>query len=223
MARIGSYEYPDTQLGTLLKTIEILIEKFNGNVQQQKNFAEALGHKTNNSGGFLRKIADLRKYGLIEARGIIATERAKKIIKPIHSNERDEAINKAVLDIKLWEELYQRIGKQIPSAEEFKIHLAEITKDRDGVTKNTDTIRNLYKDAISYLTSNEGEIVEEKGNIQKISELKTQSKQEVNKVPEDIINLQSGDTNITLPRNDSNIQILKSVLDGMVSKNKEKK
>ena len=32
MARIGSYEYPDTQLGTLLKTIEILIEKFNATV-----------------------------------------------------------------------------------------------------------------------------------------------------------------------------------------------
>ena len=42
MAKIGSYEYPDIQFGTLLKALEVLYTKFDGKVTDERTFAEAL-------------------------------------------------------------------------------------------------------------------------------------------------------------------------------------
>jgi len=66
MSKIGSYDYPDTQIGTLLKALEILVKTMNGEAKEEKNFANAIGHKNIRSGGYLQKVADLRRYGFIE-------------------------------------------------------------------------------------------------------------------------------------------------------------
>src|SRR3989344_4919556 len=119
MAKIGSYEYPETQLGTLLKAVEFLVKKFNGQAKDEKTFAEAIGHKTNKSGTFIQKLSDLRKYNFLEKRGLTATQRARNIVNPLNKEEKEDEINNAIMDIKLWHDLYERLKNTSPSLEDF--------------------------------------------------------------------------------------------------------
>lgn len=225
MAKIGSYDYPDTQFGTLLKAVETLVLKFpNGECQNEKNFADAIGHKNAKSGGYLRKIADLRKYKLIEKSGLKATDNAKLIIKPLHKEEKDSTTNEVIMNIGLWRELYSKNEKDVPSTEDFKIQLAEITGDRDRSLENGEIIRNLYIDAIKYYNVNATSKDKFKGF--KKDEI-GKEEQEEEKVPETLIRLSSGETNLTLPKTTGNITILISALNEMktelgTSKLKEK-
>lgn len=213
MAIIGSYNYPDTQFKTLLKAVETLVLKFpNGECQDEKNFADAIGHKNPKSGGYLRKISDLRKYRLIEKSGLKATENAKLIVKPLHEGERDTAINDVIMGIGLWRELYSRINKNIPSIEDFKIQLSEITSDRDKSLANGESIRNLYIDMLKSYKDIAIKKDESKGS--KKDEI-GYGEVEDEKVPETFIKLSSGETNITLPKTAGNIGILVSALNEM--------
>lgn len=154
MARIGNYEYTTTKMNTLIKAVELLVKTFKGEAKEDKVFAEALGHKSINSGAYQYKMADLRKYGFLDKKGLIATPRAKKIVDPIKQTDRDDELEKAVLEVSLWKQLRERLGTKNPALEEFKIHLVEITGERDIVVNYGDKIRSLYLDAMSYVKKN---------------------------------------------------------------------
>lgn len=153
MAKIGSFEYPDFHFKSLIEAMDILVNKFNGKVSSSKTFAEALKHKSDKSGAFLRKVADLRRYGLIEKRELIATNIGKRIAKPIKGeSERKENYNLAIKNMPLWIKLFERLKTKTPNLDEFKLQLAEVTQDEDETRKNADKIRNLYIEAMSYYT-----------------------------------------------------------------------
>lgn len=213
MAKIGSYDYPDTGFGTLLKAVGTLVLKFpNGECQDEKNFADAIGHKNAKSGGYLRKVADLRKYKLIEKSGLKATENARLIIKPLHNEEKEAAINEAIMNVGLWREIYSKIKKDVPPVEDFKIQLAEITGDRDKSLTNGENIRNLYIDMIK--SYNDTAIKKDKSKGLKKDEIGDEETED-EKVPEALIRLSSGETNITVPKTAGNIAILVSALNEM--------
>jgi len=213
MAKIGSYDYPDTGFGTLLKAVETLVLKFpNGECQDEKNFADAIGHKNAKSGGYLRKVADLRKYKLIEKSGLKATENAKLIIKPLQKEEKDTALNESILNVGLWREIYSKIGKDIPSTDDFKIQLSEITGDRDKALASGESIRNLYIDVIKHY-NNTAIKKDKSGGLKKDENGDKETEDE--EVPESLIKLSSGETNITMPKTAGNIAILISALNEM--------
>lgn len=213
MAKIGSYDYPETGFGTLLKAVETLILKFpDGECQDEKNFADAIGHKNAKSGGYLRKVADLRKYKLIKKGGLKATENARLMIKPLHKEEKDIATNEAIMNVGLWREIYSKIKKDVPSTEDFKIQLAEITGDRDKSLANGENIRNLYIGVIK--SYNDTAIKKDKSKGLKKDEIGDEETED-EKVPETLIRLSSGETNITLPKTKGNIAILISALNEM--------
>lgn len=213
MAKIGSYDYPETQFGTLLKAVETLILKFpDGESRNEKNFADAIGHKNTKSGGYLRKVADLRKYKLIEKGGIKATGNAKLIIKPLHQKEKETSINEVIMNINLWKDIYSKIKKDVPSVEDFKIQLSEITGDRDKSIGNGGNIRNLYIDVMK--SYNDSAIKKDKIDGLKKDYIGNQETED-EKVPETLIRLSSGETNITLPKTAGNIAILVSALEEM--------
>ena len=128
-----------------------------GEAKDEKNFASAIGHKNVKSGGYLQKIADLRRYGFMEKGRFIATSNSKKIIQPLTNEEKQEALNECIMSVNLWRDLYDRLGDEIPSPEDFKIHLAEIG-DRDRAYKEGDTIRNLYIDAMKHYDKGVGKV-----------------------------------------------------------------
>lgn len=221
MGKIGSYEYPDIQFGTLLKAVEVLHTKFKGKANDEKTFAESLGHKTNKSGGFLMKLADLRKYGLIEKRGIETTQRAKDIFVFVKPETKKKALNNAIMEIRLWKELYERLETTSPSIEDFKLHLVELTSDTEKVVSQHDNVRNLYIDAMNNFTPN---LEINNGNISikddKLKDIQQENKQDKTdlKVAENLIVFKSGEVDIQLPKNDTNISILINVLNGMKEK-----
>ncbi len=217
MGKIGSYDYPETQLGTLVNSMEVLVKKFYGTANDAKTFAEALGHNSNKSGAFLTKLADLRKYCLIEKRDISATVKGKHIIEYLTPEERMQELNKTVMEITLWKDLYQRLGSKRPSLDDFKIHLVEISQDRDTAITDAEKIRNLFIDAMAFYSD---DVVKEVNNIGKPSEKVIAERQDEEEnvgenIPEHLICLRSGETNMTVVRNDANIDILISFLKAM--------
>ena len=208
----------------MLKAIEVLIEKFGGHANDERTFAIALGHKTNKSGMFLRKIADLRKYGLIESRGLIATKRAKHIVNPFNAKERNKEINETLMSVPLWKSLYGRLKGKLPTIEDFKIHLSEVTGDRDKSISHGDEIRNFYKGVLDSYTSTTEETVSKdssEGGLTPEQQPKREfPPKEAKKMSEDVILLRSGDVNLSLPKTEANIDIVCNVLQGM-TKGKE--
>jgi len=211
MAKIGSYEYPETQFGTLLRAIETLVTKFpNGESQNEKNFAGAIGHKNVRSGGYLRKVADLRRYKLIEKSGIKATEIAKLIVKPLQKEERDKAINEAIMNVGLWEEIYKKAGRDVPSIEDFKIILAEITGDRDKSLESGDTIRNLYIDVVKRYNEGASKETKSKGSKKDILGYKQETE-----IPENMINARSGKVYIEMPKDKRYLKVVENLLSNL--------
>ncbi len=206
MAKIGNYDYPDVQLETLLKALEILVKKFNGHVKDEKTFAEAIGHSTNNSGGFIMKLSDLRKYGFIDKKGLVATVRGKSIINFLTTDERNKELSRAIMGIKLWKDLYSRLETKTPSSQDFRLHLVEITQDRDKAINQCEKIRNIYVDAMNNFTQQQDDNCQEKTVSEEKHDEKTNS---------NLIYLSTGEVNITLPRNNKNIDILISVLNSL--------
>jgi len=220
MSKIGSYDYPDTRISTLLKALGVLVKTMGGEAKDEKNFANAIGHKNVKSGGYLQKIADLRRYGFIEKGRFVATSNAKKIIQPLSNEEKQESLNECIMNINLWRDLYDRLGDEIPSPEDFKIHLAEIG-DRDRAYKEGDKIRNLYIDAMKHYDKGVGKIAK-RTSSQKDN--KKDNIQEDEKVPEQLIVLRSGETDVSMKKTEANINILISVLNELKKElSKEKK
>lgn len=224
MSKIGSYDYPDTQVGTLLKALEILVKTFKGETKEEETFAKAIGHSNTKSGGYLQKIADLRRYGFMEKGRFTVTPNGKKVIQPLYPEEKQTALNEGFMGINLWKDLYQRLNGAVPSVEDFKIHISEITGDRDRAYKEGDKIRNLYIDALKYYS--EGADKTAKRTSSQIDN-KKDNKFEEEKVPEQLIVLRSGETDISMKKTEANITILISILNELKKdlnvKDKEKK
>ena len=213
MGKIASYEYPSTKIGTIVKAVEVLWKTFKGEAKDEMTFATALQHKSNKSGGFLQKMADLRRYGFVDKRGIVITERGKRVIEYLKPEEKNQALSEAVMSINLWKDLHKRLGQKTPSSDDFKIQLVELTGDRDSSIAQSEEIRNLYIDAMKSYNGSTKKIVKNEG-LQK-DEKEHKEEQEPKKMPESLILLSSGDVNITLPRTSGNINILKRILDEM--------
>jgi len=211
MAKIGSFEYPDFHFKSLLDAIEILVIKFNGKANSSKTFAEALKHKSDKSGAFLRKIADLRRYGLIEKRDLIATSIGKKIAKPLRGDdERKENLNLAIKNMPLWIKLYERLKTKTPNLDEFKLQLAEITQDEDETRKNADKIRNLYIEAMSYY--NESLEAENNGNYSNYESNSNTLEDKRNPLSKNMIDAKAGDVYIKLPRDKASIRVAEQLI-----------
>lgn len=210
MAKIGSFEYPDFHLKTLLDSIEILVNKFGGKISSSKTFAEAMGHKSDKSGAYLRKVADLRRYGFLEKRDLTATNIAKNIVKPLRGEkEKKECLNKAIKNISLWIRLYERLKNKTPNLDEFKLQLAEITRDDDETRKSADKIRKVYIEAMSYYDKNlEAENNGDYGNQESYSNEDLKKTFDKNKM----IDGKIGQVYVQLPRNLGSIEIAKQIV-----------
>jgi len=214
MSKIGNYEFPDTRFRTILKAIEVLVTTLKGKVEQEENYAKAMGQSQ--SGGFIQKLSDLRKYKLISKRGgIEATELAKKIVKPYTEQEKKEALNEAVRNIKLWVDLYNKIGEEQITEEQFKIHLSELAHDRDKIDKLNSAIYNSYNEIKKYLIPRNTEETE-KYLSDNIDDNIVENKDK--KFDKDkMLKAEIGDYYIRIPKEKEAIKKAKQILDFMAN------
>ena len=128
--RIGSYTIPDLRLfPKIYEAVKLIYENYQlEEIEDEDAVARLVGHKSANSGAWLSKKADMRLYGLLEPRTIKLTPLAEKLTYGTEQ-EKQEAINKAVLNVPLWKELYSKFGVELPESN-FWVQLQRIT----GVT-----------------------------------------------------------------------------------------
>ncbi len=78
------------------------------------DLAAVLNHSTTRSGSLLLKVTSMKSYGMLTRWGkIYITEIGAALAYP-KNREEEEALQKAVKNIPLWRELYNRYGVNLP-------------------------------------------------------------------------------------------------------------
>lgn len=204
MGKIGTYEYPEVSTEESIRVAEILVNEFHKKVNDVNEFANRLGHKSSNSGTFLVKMGDIRRYGIMEKREYQATKRAEILANPTSPQERNQEIRDMVLSIPLFEKLHSRLKTKSPTIEQFRTQLIEITGDREKGSKKAEKIRKIYIDAISHI---------KEGTYEDMPSDDKQPKKR--KMEGDMIILQTGEHDISLPKSAESIDVLITILQNL--------
>lgn len=215
MAKLGTYEYPELKVEDAIKIAEILVNEFHKNVNDVNEFANRIGHKSSNSGAFFAKISDVRRFGLMDKREYRATQRAEILANPV-GNEKVNAIKDMIFDVPLFEKLNSRLKTKSPTIEQFKTQLIEITNAREKASREAEKIRKIYIDAISHIRGDKVN-TNQNNSFEENSFNMENNNQEIN---QDLILFRTGKTNLSLEKNDANIDVLISVLQNLKEKKK---
>jgi hypothetical protein len=117
--------------------------------------AHTMNHENDKSGTFLRKVSDLKRYGILEGRGnaLYATDLAKRISASTSEEEKDAALKEMVFNIPIFKQLYDAfLSNRSPSDNEVLSQLLNITKkDRADLQSISAEIRKFYIDAVQYI------------------------------------------------------------------------
>lgn len=156
MGSIDSYKYPEHDIEQAVEITEVI--RYKG-ISKPDLLAEQLGHSSAEGGAFRNKLTSLRRYGLISGRGDIElTPLAKRIVSPKpNSNEREEAIANAVLNVDLLKELYKKLDYNTPD-DDFWFQVVEITDaEREEAKKKSSVVEDLYEAGLKYVERSQEE------------------------------------------------------------------
>lgn len=151
--KIGKYDIPTYRLHPYLdEATRKLFENFKfEEAPNSLTVAQLLDHKTDKSGGFLTKIADMRAYGLITSRGIKVTDLGKRLTWGETEEEKNTAYKEALLTIPLWKEFYGKFGKTLPTSN-FWAQLGKIAGlEAPDAQKAEENVRKAYQDDFQYV------------------------------------------------------------------------
>lgn len=151
--KVGKYDIPEMRIYPLLfEDTKKLYEHFKSEeAKDTLTVAQLLGHKSDKSGAFLRKLACLRAYGLIEKRGIKVTDVGKRLTYDPSEEERNRALKETILNIPLWKEFHSKWGANLPTSK-FWVELTKITGlEAPDAQKVEEIVRKAYLDDIRYL------------------------------------------------------------------------
>ena len=207
MGKIGSYEYPELSVSEAIRVAEVLVKDFQGKAADLDNFAKAIGHKTYNSGSFYYKLADMRKYGLMDKREVEATPLAEVVATPKDNAEKQEAINKMVSNISLFEKLKERLKTKNPALEQFRTQLIEVSQDRTKASSEAEKIRKIYIEAMSFTNQNIEQTKDEDDKKDKSEHKKTTS--------ENMISASSGEVYIEMPKDKRYLKVVENLLSNL--------
>jgi len=152
--KIGNHSIPDLRLfPKLYEDIKAIYENYRlDEADSEEAVAKLCGHRSAKSGSWYSKLADMRLYGLLEPRGLKATSLAEKLTYGT-DEEKQDAINKAILSVSLWKELYSRFGVELPESN-FWVQLQRITGlDPLEAQKHADSVRKSYLSDASHIKS----------------------------------------------------------------------
>ena len=197
--KVGKFDIPTYHLQPILvEATKTLYETFKSEeAPDTLTVAKLLGHKTDKSGGFLTKIADMRSFGLLTSRGIKVTDLGKKLTYGLDT-EKNIAYKEALLNIPLWKEFYSKFGKTLPE-NNFWAKLTEITGlEAPDAQKIEENVRNAYSADFQYVKEENNPEIGEK-NMEGQDNLNTNKA----KIPEGLEQLTLGsDIKVWLPRGD---------------------
>lgn len=150
MGRLGDYTYPDLDARAAVDISRILVDDFDGEAPTEEALAAALGHSTTRSGAFKGKMADARKWGVISARGIEATELAYRLASPADQNVERTALFEMHRNIEILRDLREQLGGCLPSADLANILKGMTGADPEAVKAAAPELRRLYSRMLVY-------------------------------------------------------------------------
>lgn len=198
---------------------------FKGEDITRDALASTLGHKNTGSGTFIRKMSDLRKYGLIEGRGEAykATELTNRIAFASNETEKNGAILEMINNVDIIKKLAEVLphDTSVPESE-IRSKLVNITKRRpDELQPLMAIISKLYKDALPYMDMPLLHQVSS-GSPSQSSQPSNQNKPQINN-QEGTVTFVAGKANITLEENVANLELIKTAVDNRIKELKEQK
>lgn len=150
MGSIDGYKYPDRSPQEIVEVADVVVNQHGGKAGSKEKFAQDLGHSSAKSGTFMQKMADARKFGILQKRGIEATELAYTIANPENEEVENEAMLKMFRNVPLLRDIYDHVdGGEI--SESFWRILMKITDSNPKDAKESaDDIKNLYQEMLQY-------------------------------------------------------------------------
>ncbi len=152
MPRIAVIDFPDIDIDEASQIAERLVREFKGAISTA-GLARAL-NMAERGGGFLKKVAALRDYGLVDGRGELrATDLAQRIAYPASLEEKNQLKRQAFLRVGLFSSLADKLGSSVPEEDRFSIFVEEATRaPRMEVARRAARLRRLYAEGAKYLT-----------------------------------------------------------------------
>jgi len=158
MARTQVIEHPTyLSVRQAIEIAETLVKTFKNDAITIDALASIMKHRNAGSGTFLKKLSDLKKYGIIDGkRPFYTTQLARDIAIPTSDEEKQNAIRKMVFNIEIIRKLYDVFKSNVaPTDNDILIQLINITKeDKSQLQPILAEISNLYKDALPYISVN---------------------------------------------------------------------
>ncbi len=211
---------------TATKAIEYakrIVSTFKSDSMTGEALAHTMGHDNDRSGTFIRKLSDLKRYGLIESRGdgLYATDLAKRISAWTSEDERINALREMVFNIGIFKQLYDVLqSNTAPSENEVLSQLLNITKkDRADLQSISAEIRKFYIDAMQYINVNEMRQVSQTVMDAPHSQQSTQNRQQPNS--EGAITFIADKINLSLPESITNLELIKLAIENRIKELKQ--
>lgn len=154
--KIGSYSYPLLKFDRALEITKTICDApYKGQISQS-GLAQELKMKET-GGGFINLVGSLRDYNLVQGKGTLqATETAKRIMAGT-PEESSSAKAEAFLSVPLFKQVFQRIGINIPTEEQFSVLLGEITQeDKLKLPERSKNVLKFYMEGTRYIMPTEG-------------------------------------------------------------------
>jgi hypothetical protein len=155
--KIGTYSIPDNpnRLPRLVEHTKKIYDTHEGrsipNVNKNDSLAQLLGYKSSNNGAYWTELASLRAYGLLEGRSELKVSDLGKQITYGTGDQQSQAALKAVLNIPLWKQFYEKYRLQLPTTE-FWAKLQSITNCEAPVARsNEQFITEAFRDDTSLI------------------------------------------------------------------------
>ena len=152
MPTLGQHDYPLTTVADGIENAKKIVLQFKGQSFDRKALAAALGNKSAETGAFNQRLADLRRFGVIDGRGetLQVTALAQRLAIPTNNDEFSDAVFEMMTRVPLFKLLYDHTEGKSPTEDELLATLINLTKaDRAEVQAVVTRIRNNYLSGLS--------------------------------------------------------------------------
>jgi hypothetical protein len=206
MPRVAVIPFPEIDVDEASQIAERVVREFKGTISHS-GLARALS-MAERGGGYLKKVAALRDYGLVEGRGELrATDLAQRIAYPSSVEEKNQAKREAFLHVELFSRLAGRLGSSVPEEERFAIFVEELTRaPRMEVAARVARLRRLYSEGAKYLTETYPQVPPAEAAVAAAPTQTTAP------LEGGFVELRTSEIQVRLPLNKSNTQVLKTIL-----------
>lgn len=150
MAQVSGEKYPELTPEEAERITDVLINEYGGSVSSEEAFAQSIGHSTSNSGAYRGKLADLRKYGLLESRGLEPTRLAYNLANPEDAADEYQTKFEMMDNVPLLRDLYENLGGRDPPAELWRV-IEEITGANPKAAREaSEDLEELYEAMLEF-------------------------------------------------------------------------